>query len=237
MIYAVSDLHGCFKSWLALLEKLRFSDDDLLYVVGDVVDRGPQSMALLLDLSQRFNVIPIAGNHDLAAAHCLSFLSEEVTDASIEKLEQGSSFSNLMMWLNDGGRATMEDFRKLDRESREIVLDYFQEFSLYEEAEVGGVSYVLAHAGVDNFSLERSLEDYPPDAFSFARPDYDRCYFPDRFLITGHTPTRLISGAKPDFICRRNNHIAIDCGCVYGGQLGAFCLDNGQTFYVANLDH
>lgn len=40
MRYLVSDIHGCFDQYQALLEKIRFSDEDELYVLGDVVDRG-----------------------------------------------------------------------------------------------------------------------------------------------------------------------------------------------------
>ena len=158
MIYAVSDLHDCFKSWLALLDKLRFTEEDLIYVVGDVVDRGPSPMVLLLDLSQRANVIPIAGNHDIAATHCLELLSQEVTEGSVDRLEHGSGLSDLMLWRSDGGRTTMEGFRRLDRDERESVLDYLQEFSLYEEVETARGSYVLAHAGLEHFSPERPLD-------------------------------------------------------------------------------
>lgn len=67
----------------------------------------------------------------------------------------------------------------------------------------------------------------------FRRPDYARTYFPDKFLVTGRAPTRSIPGnPRPDHIWRGNNHIAIDCGCGYGGALGAVCLDTGEEFTV-----
>ena len=59
MTYVVSDLHGCLDQFQDLLKKIRFSDNDVLYVLGDIVDYGEQSMDLLCDLSMRFNVIPI----------------------------------------------------------------------------------------------------------------------------------------------------------------------------------
>lgn len=40
MIYAVSDIHGCYEKYVQLLEIIRFSEGDTLYVLGDVVDRG-----------------------------------------------------------------------------------------------------------------------------------------------------------------------------------------------------
>ena len=40
MIYAVSDLHGCYDKYRNMLEKIHFSETDTLYILGDVVDRG-----------------------------------------------------------------------------------------------------------------------------------------------------------------------------------------------------
>lgn len=42
MIYAMSDIHGCYEAYCALLEKIQFSDEDTLYIVGDAIDRGEE---------------------------------------------------------------------------------------------------------------------------------------------------------------------------------------------------
>ena len=54
--------------------------DDALYVLGDVIDRGPDGCQILLDMLGRPNVLPILGNHEFIAAVCLPWLMEEVTD-------------------------------------------------------------------------------------------------------------------------------------------------------------
>ena len=41
MIYVMSDLHGCYEKYRAMLETIRFAEEDALYVLGDVLDRGP----------------------------------------------------------------------------------------------------------------------------------------------------------------------------------------------------
>lgn len=63
MTYVMSDIHGCFREYCEMLEKLAFSDSDTLYIVGDVVDRGPQVAELLEDIMARDNVRLLAGNH------------------------------------------------------------------------------------------------------------------------------------------------------------------------------
>ena len=64
MRYIVSDIHGCYEQYLALLEKIHFFEADELYVLGDVVDRGPEPIKVLQDMMKRPNVIFILGNHE-----------------------------------------------------------------------------------------------------------------------------------------------------------------------------
>ena len=47
MIYAMSDLHGCYDKYIKMPEKINFGDDDTLYILGDIVDRGPDGIKIL----------------------------------------------------------------------------------------------------------------------------------------------------------------------------------------------
>ena len=51
--YCMSDIHGNYEGYQKLLEKIHFSDLDVLYVLGDVVDRGKASMKVLQDMMMR----------------------------------------------------------------------------------------------------------------------------------------------------------------------------------------
>lgn len=64
MAYVMSDIHGMYDKYKAMLEKISFSDKDALYILGDVVDRGENPVDVLLDMMSRPNVYPIMGNHD-----------------------------------------------------------------------------------------------------------------------------------------------------------------------------
>lgn len=237
MTYVISDLHGCYNSWLALLDEIQFSDSDDIYVLGDIVDRGPESMSLLMDMMSRSNVIPLVGNHDFAALLSLKFLTTEITDQSIRHMDENQELERLILWLSDGGQPTMEGFQKLTSAEQQDILEYIQEFSFYEELELdNGKRYLLSHTGGDGICKNSQLEKISVDTFITGRLDYSRQYFSDRIWVTGHTPTRIIPGAEPDHIYRVNNHIAIDCGCVFGGHLGAIRLDDDKEFYVDNLD-
>lgn len=65
--YAIGDLQGCFKQLQHLIELIGFTPSrDKLWFVGDIVNRGPDSLDLLRFLSQFENSVTIVlGNHDL----------------------------------------------------------------------------------------------------------------------------------------------------------------------------
>ncbi len=141
-------------------------------------------------------------------------------------------------WLQNGGRASILQFLQFSGEEMETVCEYLPELSAYEEISVQGRQFVLVHAGLENFSAARPLEEYDLEDFLFCRPNPEAPYFPDKILVFGHTPTRLLfrqigKPELPDRIFHRNTMIGIDCGCAYpGGRLGCLCLDTMEEFYV-----
>ena len=61
-------------------------------------------------------------------------------------------------------------------------------------------------------------------------------FHPNKIIVSGHTPTALIDEAYTGKIIIKNNHIAIDCGIVFGYRLGLICLDTLEEFYVDKID-
>ena len=229
--YVISDLHGNYEAYRTILKKIHFGENDILYVNGDVMDRGTGSIKILQNMMMQSNIYPILGNHEYMACQCLRFLMEEITEESIADMDSGM-LEGLLEWQNIGGQQTMDEFHKLSEDEKWDIMDYLEEFTLYEEIVVNGKIYVIVHAGLDHFSPERNLEDYGLHELIFKSPDYSKVYFPNKYLITGHLPTRAIQGnPKPDHIYRVNNHIALDCGAGFGGQIGAICLETGEEFY------
>lgn len=232
MIYCISDLHGNFDKYTKMLNVINFSDDDTLYVLGDIIDEGDKSIEILQDMMYRPNIIPILGNHEYAAVETLKILLTEITDDSINALDE-NFIQNLMEWMNIGGQATIADLHKLNKDDRIDILNYLYDFSLYEEVIANNKDYILVHAGLSNFSKERPLQSYKLHELIFEPPDYNSVYFKDKFLVTGHIPTRFIEeNNNKDCIYKANNHIAIDCGVSVSGKLGCICLDNLEEFYV-----
>ena len=66
--YAVGDIHGGAKTFKALLKRLQLQQGDQLYLLGDYIDRGPDSkgvLEIILELMiSGYDVRPVRGNHD-----------------------------------------------------------------------------------------------------------------------------------------------------------------------------
>lgn len=234
MRYIISDIHGCYEPYQKLLEKINFSEKDELYILGDVVDRGPEPIRVLQDMMRRPNVIFILGNHDFIMYTLMKKLSVEITHDNYDTYLTKEILLDYNLWLQDGGQVTAEQFRKLSYSEKMDMLDYIAEASLYEVITHGGKEYRLVHAGLSNFSPDKDMDEYELYDFLEERADYSKRYYPDEniFLVTGHTPTVYIDGWGKTEVYRRNGHIAIDCACVAGGRLAAFCVETEEVIYV-----
>ena len=244
MIYCMSDIYGDYERYKKMLVKIRFSDKDILYVLGNSIDGG-DSMKILLDMMMRENVYPVIGEHEYAALRCLGKLMEASDMSDLSSLDP-DTMQKLSDWVRIGGQKTIVQFRALSDEQKEMVVDYLCDFALYEEVSAGGKDFILVHAGLSNFAPEKDLDDYDIYELITGSLDYSKVYFEDKYLVTGHTPTRKIheednpllepavNGAPcgHDKIFIKNNHIAINCGDDIGGRLGAIRLDDMAEFYV-----
>ena len=229
MIYVISNIHGELGKFKEMLEKIEFSEDDILYVLGDVVDFGDESMELVCDLSMRTNVYPVMGEHDALAYRMLSGFDE--------MLKKGTSpdadyIATMQAWSKKGGAKTLEGFRALDDDMKEGVLDYLSDMAPYERAVTdSGAEFLLVHAGIANFDPDTDLDDHEPEDFYTEALDMDKEYFKTMGVIVGHVPTSDMGEPKGK-ILRKGKNIAIDCGVNKRGALACLCLDNGREFYV-----
>ncbi len=229
MVYVVSDLHGSFDKFKRLLKEIKFNDNDVMYVLGDIVDYGEEPIELLCDLSMRYNVIPIVGDHDFRALKLLGELDKMLRGESTPDPEVIGAMTE---WIQDGGQKTMEGFKALDEDMKEGVLEYLEDMSLYEEVEAGGKKYLLVHAGIADFDADTPLDDYMPEDFISEPADVERQLMDGVTMIVGHVPTYEIEGAEKGKIYHGEGAVAIDCGAAFGEPLACLCLDNGKEYYI-----
>lgn len=103
--------------------------------------------------------------------------------------------------------------------------------SFFDEIEVNGKKFHLSHTVPDKATMH-AHKRMPYYDYLIGEPEYEKEYFPDKFIVTGRTPTGFIDPKYKGKIWRGNNHIAIDCGAVFGNPLGCICLDTLEEFYV-----
>ncbi|MDO4650003.1 MAG: fructose-bisphosphatase class III [Eubacteriales bacterium] len=233
MRYVIGDIHGCHKEFHELLDKLCLSEEDTLYILGDVMDRGPEPLKVLQELMRNPNVIYLLGNHDLAFYLMMKRLAVEVVEENVESQLDADILLDFLQWSMDGGAVSAQQFRHLSKEEREEILSYLEEADLYDVLEDGKKRYILVHGALGNFSEEKSLDEYEISELIEDRMDYSRRYFadPDTYIITGHTPATHISGWKKPEVYQKHGHIAMDTGCVGTGILAAYCIETGEVIY------
>lgn len=236
MHYVISDIHGCYEEFMELLRKIQFSERDTLYVIGDVIDRGPEPLKVLQFMMLHYNIIPIIGNHEYIAMKVLPSLLQEVNADNVEELLTSEFLQGCQLWFEDGGKITANQIRNLPVDEQTEIIDYIGEFSFYEELDLNGKHYLMIH------SLPKDYEKSPDRNFVleeviFARPNYHGNWNGKTTYIIGHTPTFKIGEEYRGKIFRNQQLIDIDCGCVAGNFLGALCLETGEEYYVKKHDY
>ena len=92
---AIGDIHGCDVALSALLNGIRLTSADTVILLGDLIDRGPQSKAVidrLIQLQDKVTLVGICGNHE---------------EMLLQSLDRGSP---RMMWVGSGAIATLNSF-------------------------------------------------------------------------------------------------------------------------------
>ncbi|MBS5115042.1 MAG: serine/threonine protein phosphatase [Erysipelotrichaceae bacterium] len=237
--YVISDLHGHYQVFLKMLKKIEFSDSDLMYILGDVCDRGPQSLDIYLDIRKRPNVKLIRGNHEIMMRN--SFM------------EDNKGRNSFRMWSQNGGRKTIENYheylgkgkiaKKEYLKKREIfindMIDYVNKCPSFVEITVNHQQFVLIHAGINP---EKTLYEQTEEECAWMREwFYMSPALKDKLIIFGHTPTCFIKQTDdcnvwfdPEF----KDKIGIDggLGSFDYGQLNCLCLDTMEIFVVTKKE-
>lgn len=174
----------------------------------------------------------ILGNHEALMLAC-AFVFEEVTNESLDRL----SAEQLMLvesWIENGGSSTLSGLRRLLKKDPELVMgiiDYLQDCPLYELVQANGREFILVHAGLGNFSSNRSLDEYELEELTMVRPSLDDHYFADATVVFGHTPTGYYGKEHEGKALHTPTWICIDTGAAMGKTPMLLRLDDMKEFY------
>lgn len=107
--YAIGDIQGCYEPFMRLLERIRFDPgSDRLWLVGDLVNRGPQSLETLRFLVRHRDVVTaVLGNHDVYALARAHNVTKPTDDETLAELLAAPDRDALFAWL--GGLPFLHD--------------------------------------------------------------------------------------------------------------------------------
>lgn len=234
MIYAVSDLHGYpLEGFLSLLSKAGFCDDDFLFILGDVIDRGEDGIRILEYILDKPNIQLILGNHEAMMLSC-SFVTEIVTDDFLKELDS-TKLSLLQTWLDNGAAPTIKalgQLAKTNPDQVEAIFDYLHDAPLYDAVTAEDRDFVLTHAGLGNYVTGKKLAEYTDREFLWNRPSLEEQYSDRFFTVFGHTPTVFYGSRYTGKAIRTDTWINIDAGVACGEKPMLLRLDDLKEFYL-----
>lgn len=217
--YVISDIHGHYDLFKEMLDKIHFSETDHLYILGDLIDKGPEPIKLIFEIMNMKNVTFLIGNHE---------------KMMLEAIEDG----DYVLWYNNSGYYTESLIDQLDEVQYKNMMHFINRAPYYKEIVVNDQKFFLSHAEYINVHDETVDTKFINDILIWGR---NRNFPPEDIIaICGHTPTNHREFYEEDTcptIYKEQNYIDIDCGCaglVFGlpGQLSCLKLEDMQEFYV-----
>jgi serine/threonine protein phosphatase 1 len=207
-LLAIGDIHGCHIALGTLIKAIDLRPEDTIVVLGDVIDWGPDSrdcVRQLIDLSSRFRVVPILGNHE---------------ELMLQSLDSDSA---LRSWLDLGGDRTLLSY---PYDGINIIdpahVEFVRGFGDYHETG----DFIFTHAGFDP-DLPMSRQPSLKLRWKFLDPALQRPHASGKTAVVGHTPQP--GGDVLDL----GHVICIDTDCSRGGWLSALEVWSG-TIIQAN---
>lgn len=238
--YICSDLHGQYTLFMKMLDKIKFSNNDTLYVLGDIIDRGPKSIKLFNHIISQDNIICTIGNHE----HMMW------------TYYRGHDRDYGMAWMHpsNGGTKTYKQLNNLSKKDKEKILDYIENMYLQIEVEENDKKILLSHSSyiIDKDTIkwkdcseietERTVWFSPWRQWEYE--SFEHYKWDNRLHIIGHVPVQNIrynesmassdkEAIKDANILKeiiKDNVINIDGGCAHKSRnifskCGIICMN------------
>lgn len=220
----ISDIHGCLEPLDRLLEHAAFDfRRDRLILLGDYVDRGPDSKQVVdrvIELVLEKRAIALRGNHD---QRLVDFVKNSESSLAAKFLEHGGG-PTLLSYCpfidGDLSEDALRQARLYMSKNYAHHLSFLSELPLYHE----DPEHIYVHAGIHPSYSDWKTQ--PDDVFMYVKNDFIRSKTNvKKIVVFGHTRTVEIHGVSD--IWFGGDKIGIDGGYAYGMQLNALIMENG----------
>ena len=221
----LTDIHGCNKSFRAILAQIQPNPEDHFCFLGDYIDRGPDSKGVIDTIfeleAKGHQCTCLIGNHEELL---LDAIQEDVISKAI--------------WKENGGRSTLASF---DIPTVEHLPDKYVQFfeGLQNYAEIDNA--ILVHAGLDFQENQNPLEGTEEMRWiRYWYNDIDYGWLGDRIIIHGHTPQTVAETEEQLVTLHQNRYLNLDTGCAHeikgSGVLTAFDLTNEKLYFQERVE-
>jgi len=203
---AIGDIHGCITALTTLVDFVGLRDDDTIVTLGDYVDRGPDSRAVLdfvIELGNKHQLVPLRGNHE------------------IMMLDAREKQSWLRPWLSYGGEATLQSYGGSFDGVPDTHFDFLENRLVsFHECETHFFVHAFAEANV-------ALQEQSEAALYWRKYKDPEPHLSGKVMVCGHTAQR---SGEP---LNDGHSVCIDTWAHGEGWLT--CLDVGSgTVWQAN---
>lgn len=223
--WCIADLHGHLEIWEKVKEII--GPDDYIYVLGDCVDRGPQSWETLKAVYNDPQACLLKGNHeDMLVKACEDYLEDDYM----------WDYKSYMLCYHNGGKDTMDSWER--DPDREAWVKRLRDLPTWDTYCANGREIVLCHAGFTPWMEEGGTSYEVPEDHDLIwdrEHYYSRTYLPqhmdDVLIVHGHTPIHHLSADIDEpwesgaFWYCGNHKCCIDSGGFFSGEWVLLNLD------------
>lgn len=204
----IGDVHGCAQEFEALLLALKLKPKDRVFQVGDLVNRGPDSHRTI-ELAKQYNVSCVLGNHEVR------LLKAKKKNSDIDLKSYDHQTIDQLTKADWKFLKKMPPYIHKSKRKTIIVHAGFMPEPAWHKQDIDTITQIQVIDANGNAAKRDAAPDAPPWA------DH---WHGTPFVVYGHT-------ARPK-VLKRPGSIGIDTGCVYGGHLTAFTLEDQSMVQI-----
>lgn len=159
--YITSDIHGYLDALKEAIELAGIGPDDELYVLGDLIDRGPNPVGVIQYLRDMPNAHVLMGNHEQLMLAALDHVAPPTCGHFDMSTMDVLAFADWLSWTQNGGGTTITQLEQLTEDDYLSLLAWVRNLSFYETVTVAERSYILVHAGINPAVTSFWLAEHP----------------------------------------------------------------------------
>lgn len=256
--YVIGDIQGCFNTFESLLMRINFkADQDRLFLLGDVINRGPRSLEVLrFIMHHEKNISMVLGNHEIFALALMLGVIETKSPKThtLYEILRAPDLSKIINYLQSRPLLIIQDKnifvhaglfpgwnikeaqawalviqeRLAGAQAQAFLSEYFSSLEIKQDIYMALASFTRMRMCVSKNILDLSYTGGLADAPAGLKP---------WFMLRDDGKAKIFFGHWAALgLYNYKNYYCLDSGCSWGRNLSALCLEDHTLFQVDNCD-